>query len=339
MTASWLHRGLCDLSYAGGYTAVKDVLRSIRPSAVPGFEARFETPPGRQPQVDFAHFRAVFTGEPGVERVVWLFSLVLGHRRMLWGRFVPQQDMQTVLRCHAAAFEALRGAPTEILYDRVKTAVDREVAHERIEPGHIVYNRTLVEFARHYGYLPKACKACRANTKSRRIRLSQGIPLQGEFVIQDGERWRFAMAVPLRGDFDAVRLRVAARRTEDAAQVRRLLSLAAVYDGATRTEAAMIGGVTLQIVRDWVLKFNIAGPDGLIDRKAPGQPSRLTDAHRAGERSHACCPWRGAVAPGRPVRMALGGTQGQHGQADAEPGTARYGLAQDLRPAAPPCPG
>lgn len=89
------------------------------------------------------------------------------------------------------------------------------------------------------------------------------------------------MAIPLRGDFDAVRLRVAARRTKDAAQARRLLSLATVYDGGTRTEAARVGGVTLQIVRDWVLKFNSAGPDGLIDRKAPGQPSRLTDAHRA----------------------------------------------------------
>jgi transposase len=48
-----------------------------------------------------------------------------------------------------------------------------------------------------------------------------------------------------------------------------------VYDGATRTEAAQIGGVTLQIVRDWVVQFNSAGPGGLIDREAPGQPSRL----------------------------------------------------------------
>ncbi len=55
----------------------------------------------------------------------------------------------------------------------------------------------------------------------------------------------------------------------------------AIYDGGTRTEAATIGGVTLQIVRDWVLKLNTDGPEGLIDRKAAGQPSRLTDAHRA----------------------------------------------------------
>ncbi len=89
------------------------------------------------------------------------------------------------------------------------------------------------------------------------------------------------MAIPLRGDFDASGLRAAARKTKDAAQARRLLALAAVYDGASRTEAAKIGGVTLQIVRDWVLRFNAEGPDGLIDRKAPGQPSRLDDAHRA----------------------------------------------------------
>ncbi len=89
------------------------------------------------------------------------------------------------------------------------------------------------------------------------------------------------MAIPLRDDFDAAALRAAARKTKDAAQARRLLALAAVYDGASRAEAANIGGVTRQIVRDWVLRFNAEGPDGLVDRKAPGQPSRLSDAHRA----------------------------------------------------------
>src|SRR6266446_2015606 len=89
------------------------------------------------------------------------------------------------------------------------------------------------------------------------------------------------MPIPLRADFDALRLRAIARGTKDAAQTRRLLALAAVYDGARRTEAAAIGGVTLQIVRDWVMKFNADGPDGLIDRKAPGQPSKLNHTHRA----------------------------------------------------------
>ena len=89
------------------------------------------------------------------------------------------------------------------------------------------------------------------------------------------------MPIPLRADFDATHLRAAARQSKDAGQARRLLALAAVYDGSTRTEAAKIGGVTLQIVRDWVLKFNARGPEGLIDRKPPGQPSRLDDTHRA----------------------------------------------------------
>jgi transposase len=88
------------------------------------------------------------------------------------------------------------------------------------------------------------------------------------------------MPIPLRNDFDAAALRQIARRSKDGPQARRLLALAAIYDGASRTEAARIGGVTLQIVRDWVIKLNAHGPEGLIDRKPLGPPSRLTDAHR-----------------------------------------------------------
>jgi transposase len=87
--------------------------------------------------------------------------------------------------------------------------------------------------------------------------------------------------LPLRPDYDAPALRVAARRSRDAAQARRRLALAAIYDGASRSEAARIGTVTLQIIRDWVVRFNADGPEGLVDRRPPGSPSRLTDAHRA----------------------------------------------------------
>ena len=89
------------------------------------------------------------------------------------------------------------------------------------------------------------------------------------------------MPIPLRADFDVKTIRAAAKRSKDGPQARRLVALSAIYEGATRTEAAKIGGVTLQIVRDWVLKFNARGPDGLIDRKAPGQRPRLNDAQRA----------------------------------------------------------
>lgn len=98
-----------------------------------------------------------------------------------------------------------------------------------------------------------------------------------------GEAGSFVMPTPiaLRGDFDAGQLRWLARRSGRAGQVRRLLSLALIYDGGSRTEAAEAGGVTLQVVRDWVVRFNAEGPAGLIDRKAPGQPRRLGGAQLA----------------------------------------------------------
>ena len=89
-----------------------------------------------------------------------------------------------------------------------------------------------------------------------------------------------SVPLPLRSDFDGSQLRGLAKKTKDGPQARRLLALAAIYDGATRTEAAKIGGVGLQIVRDWVMRFNARGPDGLLDGKAPGQPSKLNDAQR-----------------------------------------------------------
>src|SRR5580658_796330 len=89
-----------------------------------------------------------------------------------------------------------------------------------------------------------------------------------------------SMPIPLRGDFEAGQLRGLAKKTKDGPQARRLLALTAIYDGATRSEAAKIGGVGLQIIRDWVLRFNALGPEGLLDGKSPGQPSKLNDLQR-----------------------------------------------------------
>ncbi len=89
-----------------------------------------------------------------------------------------------------------------------------------------------------------------------------------------------ATPIPLRADFDGFSLRRLARESEDANQARRLLALAAIYDGGTRTDAARMGSVTLQIVREWVLRFNEHGPAGLINIKAPGSPSKLNGDQR-----------------------------------------------------------
>lgn len=157
-----LLREIRGMGYRGGYTAVTDYLRDARPVRAPRFERRFETPAGRQGQVDFAQFRVEFADEPGVVRIVWLFTMVLGHSRWLWGRFCATQDLQTVMRCHIDAFSAMDGAPQELLYDRMKTAVISEDAE-----GVITYNSSLVALLTHYGALPRACRPYRAKTKGK----------------------------------------------------------------------------------------------------------------------------------------------------------------------------
>jgi transposase len=162
LTAVRLFRELRERGYSGGYTAVKRAVRGIRPEQLAPFEVRFETPPGEQAQVDLACFVVEFTDEPNVKRIVWLFSLVLGNSRLIWARFIVHQDMQSVLRCHIAALEAIGGTPREILYDRMKTAVIGEDAD-----GLVIYNRALIDLARHYGFQPRACKPYRAKTKGK----------------------------------------------------------------------------------------------------------------------------------------------------------------------------
>src|SRR5262245_65921009 len=74
----------------------------------------------------------------------------------------------------------------------------------------------------------------------------------------------FAMgqAIAVRRDHTAGEVRAIAKRAKDAAQARRLLAIAAVLDGASREEAAKIGGMDRQTLRDWVIRFNERGADG-----------------------------------------------------------------------------
>jgi transposase len=101
--------------------------------------------------------------------------------------------------------------------------------------------------------------------------------MEGRFVAKG----RAMPAIKLREDWNAALVRAAARSAEDADQVRRLLAIAAVYEGKRRSEAARVGAMDRQTLRDWVHRFNGAGPPGLIDRKPPGVKRRLTAAQEA----------------------------------------------------------
>src|SRR3546814_19080560 len=105
--------------------------------------------------------------------------------------------------------------------------------------------------------------------------------------------------VQLRDDYDAGQLRGLAKRSRDPRQIRRLLALAAVYDGMSRAEAAKVGGMDRQTLRDWAHWFNEGGHAGLTNRLGVGRPAQLTDAPKrapAGGFSSGPRP-RGPAAP------------------------------------------
>ena len=131
-----------------------------------------------------------------------------------------------------------------------------------------------------------------------------------------------AAAAGSRGGLTATELRQLTQSRRDAGQVRRLLLLAVIYDGGSRSEAARIGGVGLQTMRDWVLRFNRDGPDGLVDGKAPGGRRRL-DANQ-----------RAALAAGRSCAGDPRRVRGVNQDQDAKPRVARDEFPQaDSTPA------
>jgi transposase len=88
-------------------------------------------------------------------------------------------------------------------------------------------------------------------------------------------------AIAVRSGYTSGEVRRFAKVAKDGAQARRLLAIAAVLDGASREEAATIGGMDRQTLRDWVIRFNDQGPEGLINRPSPGAPGKLSDEHKA----------------------------------------------------------
>lgn len=162
LSAARLLREVQDLGYRGSYTILRERVRDLRPPELHGYEHRFETPPGQQAQVDFAYFRLAFTEAPWRSVVVWLFTMVLGFSRYLVGRFVLRQNLETFLRCHLEAFSQIGGVPREILYDRLRAAVIGSDTD-----GRAIFHPVLLDLARHFGFIPRACQPYRAKTKGK----------------------------------------------------------------------------------------------------------------------------------------------------------------------------
>jgi transposase len=143
--------------YGGGYTQLKEFVRSVRPCAAPEPVVRFETPPGHQAQVDFAEFRF-----PWGKR--YALVVVLGYSRLLWLRFYARQDMRTLFAGLEEAFAFFGGVPRELLFDQMKAVITRDL---RLQGGQLVINAEFLRFASHWGFRARACQPYRAQTKGK----------------------------------------------------------------------------------------------------------------------------------------------------------------------------
>lgn len=117
---------------------------------------RFETPPGRQAQVDWAHAGRLADAE-GRPRSVYVFTFVLSYSRTLYIRFATSMNLAVLVDCHQRAFDYLGGWPQSILYDNMKQV--------KLGPGR--WNEAFLDFATHYGFTPKAHRPYRPRTKGK----------------------------------------------------------------------------------------------------------------------------------------------------------------------------
>ena len=166
--------------YVGSYTQLKEFVRQVRPAPPAEAIIRFETPAGRQAQVDFAEFRF-----PWGKRYALL--VVLGYSRLLWCRFYQRQDMRTLIDGLEDAFRSFGGVPQELLFDQMKTVITRDL---RLQGGALVRNLEFLRFAHHWSFTPRACRPYRAQTKGkveRPVRYLRGNFVYGRTFANDAD--------------------------------------------------------------------------------------------------------------------------------------------------------
>jgi len=143
--------------YEGGMTQLREFVQRVRPRPPVEEVVRFETPPGRQGQVDFAEFQF-----PWGKRYALL--VVLGYSRFLWLQFYERQTMRVLCAGLESAFRFFGGVPRELLFDQLKAVV---IDDKRPDGGRVIENPEFLRFAAHWGFRIRACRPYRAQTKGK----------------------------------------------------------------------------------------------------------------------------------------------------------------------------
>jgi len=149
--ATWIYDRLANMGFAGSYEIVKRKVHEIKAEKQRVAYMRFETEPGFQAQVDFGAFQ--IENADGSIRTLYLFTMILGYSRKIYGELIDCCDLPTFLDCHIHAFDYFGGVVDEILYDRMKNVYIGKVA------GKKKFNSTLLGFALHYGFKPEVTPA------------------------------------------------------------------------------------------------------------------------------------------------------------------------------------
>ena len=158
-TAAWIYDHLVPMGFRGSYEIVKRKVHELKAERQKIAYMRFETEPGYQAQVDFGEFQV--EQADGSVKKLYLFSMILGYSRRMYGELVERCDLPTFLDCHIRAFTYFGGAPSEILYDRMKNVYIGKVA------GKNKFNDSLIGFALHYGFKPEVAPAYAAWVKGK----------------------------------------------------------------------------------------------------------------------------------------------------------------------------
>jgi transposase len=158
LRATRLFEMLRERGYPGSAVQLRRYIATVRPAARAEAYLRLATLPGEQAQVDWGHFGKICVGR--AVRSLSCFVFVLSWSRAMYARFTFDQTLESFLRGHVLAFEAL-GVPRAILYDNLKSVVlERQGDHVRFHPQ-------LLEFAGHYHFAPKPCAPYRGNEKGK----------------------------------------------------------------------------------------------------------------------------------------------------------------------------